>query len=238
MCPDPRDEHSGIDASACSSSPGNLWPESPEHFQQALYEYWAAIHSFAVDFIRIVARSLGAEETYFDDNITPFSGLSPLFYPPNPEQKANFGRSIHTDYSCESTFSPSFHWAFSSCLLSDRSIGITFINQLSPVSGLEVLAPNGCFVGIPPLPNSLVVNVGDFLERASNDILMSTIHRVVNNRDEKRYSLAYFFDANPDATIEVMECCIDEVRPRKHEPVKAATWQKEFATLPKQLSLT
>ncbi len=92
-------------------------------------------------------------------------------------------------------------------------------------------------MGIPPLPNSLVVNVGDFLERASNDVFKSTIHRVVNSEDEKRYSLAYFFDANPDATIEVMKCCIDEVRPRKYEPVKAATWQKEFSTLPKRLKL-
>ena len=116
-----------------------------------------------------------------------------------------------------------------------RSIGITFINQLSPVSGLEVLDGNGYFVGVPPLPNSLVVNVGDFLERASNDIFKSTIHRVVNSKDEKRYSLAYFFDADPDATIEVIDSCIEEGRPSRYEPVKAETWQREFAARPKKL---
>lgn len=122
----------------------------------------------------------------------------------------------------------SFRWLLSTCLVANRLTGITFINQLSPVSGLEVLDPNGCIARIPPLPNSLVVNVnvGDFLERASNDVFKSTIHRVVNSRDEKSYSLAYFFDADLDAIIEVMESCTDEVRARKYEPVKVATWQK------------
>ena len=129
----------------------------------------------------------------------------------------------------------SFRWLLSTCLVANRLTGITFINQLSPVSGHEVLDPNGCIVRIPPLPNSLVVNVGDFLECASNDVFKSTIHRVVNSRDEKGDSLAYFLDADPDATIEVMESCTDEVRARKYEPVKAATWQNKCATLPKRL---
>lgn len=101
MCPDPRDKQSGIDSSAYSSSPGNLWPKIPEDFQQKLYSYWAAVHRFAVEFIHVVALSLGAEETFFDDKITPFSGLSPLYYPSNPEHTQSMGRSIHTDYSCE-----------------------------------------------------------------------------------------------------------------------------------------
>lgn len=120
----------------------------------------------------------------------------------------------------------------------DRWIGITFINQLSPVSGLEVLDSNGYFVGVPPLANSLVINVGDFLERASNDVFKSTIHRVINSKDEKRYSLAYFFDADPNAIIEVIGSCIEEGRPRRYGVVKAETWQKDFAARPKKLTTT
>ena len=102
MCPDPRDEQAGVDAADYSSSPGNLWPKAPEEFKQTLYDYWAAVHGFAINFIRIVALSLGAEESYFDTKITPFSGLSPLYYPPNSDSRSNMGRSIHTDYSCKS----------------------------------------------------------------------------------------------------------------------------------------
>ena len=105
------------------------------------------------------------------------------------------------------------------------------------MSGLEVLGSNGYFVSVPPVPKSLVVNVGDFLERASNDIFKSTIHRVVNDSNENRYSLAYFFDADPSATIEVIESCIEEGRPRKYEAVKAESWQREFAALPKKVDL-
>jgi isopenicillin N synthase-like dioxygenase len=49
-------------------------------------------------------------------------------------------------------------------------IGFTLVNQLSDVPALEVLNHNGHWVSAPPIPNTFVINVGDFLERATNDL--------------------------------------------------------------------
>lgn len=61
--------------------------------------------------------------------------------------------------------------------------------------GLEVLNKQNQWVGITALPNQLVVNVGDMLQRLTNNVLKSTTHRVVNPPKEKwgtpRYSIPF-----------------------------------------------
>lgn len=47
------------------------------------------------------------------------------------------------------------------------------------VGGLEVQDSQGDFVPASPVPETVVVNIGDLLQRWSNDVLKSTIHRVV-----------------------------------------------------------
>jgi isopenicillin N synthase-like dioxygenase len=55
-----------------------------------------------------------------------------------------------------------------------------FQDPQDTLGGLEVEDPHnpGHFVPAPPVPGSVVFNIGDFLMRWSNDILKSTIHRV------------------------------------------------------------
>lgn len=63
--------------------------------------------------------------------------------------------------------------------------------------GLEVLNKKGEWIGITAIPGSLVVNVGDMLQRLTNGMLKSTTHRVVNPPREKwgtsRYSIPFSF---------------------------------------------
>jgi len=95
--------------------------------------------------------------------------------------------------------------------------------------GLEVLSPKGQFVQATPIPDTIVVNAGDLLQRWSNDIIRSTEHRVVspptapeNDHFPARYSIAYFCNPNWDATIECLDNCSGEVaggKEKKYEPV-------------------
>ena len=59
--------------------------------------------------------------------------------------------------------------------------------------GLEVLNKQNEWIGITAIPGSLVVNVGDMLQRLTNGVMKSTTHRVVNPPKEKwgtsRYSI-------------------------------------------------
>ncbi|KAF8736234.1 hypothetical protein AX14_000673 [Amanita brunnescens Koide BX004] len=78
---------------------------------------------------------------------------------------------------------------------------LTFLFQ-DDIGGLEVEDPHeqGKFVAVPPVPNSVVVNAGDFLRLWSNDTIRSTVHRVVAPPDvatkdgmlPDRYSMPYF----------------------------------------------
>lgn len=71
------------------------------------------------------------------------------------------------------------------------------------VGGLEVLNKNGFYIPAPPIRGTFVVNVGDFLQRISNDVFVSTVHRVRNLSGLERYSMPFFFSFNMDAEVAV-----------------------------------
>lgn len=93
----------------------------------------------------------------------------------------------------------------------------TILNQ-DMTGGLEVLNRNGVYIPAPPIRGTFVVNVGDFLQRVSNDTYVSTVHRVRNTTSEQRYSIPCFISFNMDAEVGVMDCCTSKDRPAKYAP--------------------
>ncbi|RDW63293.1 hypothetical protein BP6252_10838 [Coleophoma cylindrospora] len=182
----------------------NQWPEQPKDFRKVMYEYRSALLEFGIKLMRVIALALGQEETYFD-NLTgvDFAETRALHYP-SQDVPEDVGIGAHADYS----------W-------------FTLVNQLSATPALEVLNQNGHWVSAPPIPNTLVVNVGDFLERASNDYFVSTVHRVVNKTGEERYSIPFFFMGSPDFMIQTVPSCITPERPARYEPINTAEWIRE-----------
>jgi len=168
-----------------------------------MYRYNDACLSFSKFLMRLIALSLSLPEEYFDHMSTfPMSGLRALHYPPQ-EIPTDVGIGAHADYS----------W-------------FTLVNQLSlGIPALEVLNHNGEWITAPPVKGSLVVNVGDFLEMASNGRFVSTVHRVVNATGEERYSIPYFFSPSADVVIDTLPGCKVE----GHEGVRvvAGDWQRE-----------
>ncbi|KIW62937.1 hypothetical protein PV04_09824 [Phialophora macrospora] len=185
--------------------PINQWPAKPENFRSVMYQYHAAVMAFSRQLLHIIALALDVEEEYFDKLTEfPMAGLRPLYYPPQ-ELASDIGIGAHADYS----------W-------------FTVVNQLTDCPALEVLNANGHWVGAPPLKNTLVVNVGDFLERATNEVFVSTVHRVVNKTPgAERYSIPLFFSPSHNAMIDVIPTCWDENRPKMSEPILAGKWQRE-----------
>ncbi|KAK7423517.1 hypothetical protein QQX98_000974 [Neonectria punicea] len=120
------------------------------------------------------------------------------YYPKNTEAKdaiIDVGLGAHTDLQC-----------------------FTFLWQDS-VGGLQVLTNDGQWIKVPPVPDTFVVNIGDFLMRLSNDRFKSTVHRVYNYAAEDRYSMPFFFGFNFDEKCTVLPSCIDEENPAKYEPI-------------------
>ena len=97
--------------------------------------------------------------------------------------------------------------------------------------GLEVLNKQGEWVGITAIPGSLVVNVGDMLQRLTNGVLKSTTHRVVNPPKEKwaspRYSIPFFLHPVGKMPLYALENCISTDRPKGFENITAGAYLEE-----------
>jgi isopenicillin N synthase-like dioxygenase len=98
--------------------------------------------------------------------------------------------------------------------------------------GLEILRRDGRWVPVTSLAGTIVVNVGDMLQRLTNARLVSTTHRVVDppppwNR-RSRHSIPFFLHFNPDVLIRTLPTCIDAQHPdRFPTPIMAHEFLQE-----------
>ncbi len=97
--------------------------------------------------------------------------------------------------------------------------------------GLEILNKKGQWVPVTALPEHIVVNVGDMLERLTNDKLKSTTHRVVNPPQEKwhlpRYSIPFFLHPRSEVSLACLSNCVDADHPKKYQDITAGEFLKE-----------
>jgi len=190
----------------------NQWPEDWPEFKEKLLKYQAQVLTLARALMRTFALGLGAEETYFDEMITaPFASIILQHYPPQqPDGKDPMSLRAHSDFE---TF--------------------TILNQ-DMVGGLEVLNKNAIWVPATPVRGTFVVNVGDFLQRISNDTFVSTIHRVRNLTGELRYSIPFFFSFNMDAEVAVLPSCQSAENPAKYAPRNLHEYTAQRRAIQKQ----
>nr|GAT53058.1 2OG-Fe oxygenase family [Mycena chlorophos] len=173
----------------------NQWPAEADApgFKSTMLQFFNDCHVLHTKVMRAVALGLDLDEAFFEDKIHEQShNLRLLSYPPikrallDGEGQARAG--AHSDYGT-----------------------LTLLFQ-DDVGGLQAQNPHtGQFVPAAPIPGTIVVNVGDLLQRWSNDTLRSTLHRVVappatpvNAHEEitrERKSIAFF--CNPNFTQEI-----------------------------------
>ena len=101
--------------------------------------------------------------------------------------------------------------------------------------GLQARNRNGEWVDVPVVEGALVINIGDFLMRWTNDRWVSNRHRVINppldsEANERRLSLIYFCNCNYDAIIECLPTCHDADHPPKYTPIKTVDYITEKLT--------
>jgi isopenicillin N synthase-like dioxygenase len=179
----------------------NLWPRTAG-FRETALTYFDALWQLALDLHVAIATDLGLSPTYFADKFDrPMATLRLLHYPPRaPDQGDGPGAGEHTDY------------------------GSLTILLTDDVGGLEVRRRDGAWIKAAPIPGAFVCNIGDCLMRWSNDTYVSTPHRVASPPGRDRYSIAFFFDPNPDALIECLPGCSSPGRAPKYAPILAADY--------------
>ncbi len=180
----------------------NLWPARPAAFREETSAYVREMIGLGKLIFRGFALALGLDEVWFDDKINkPMAQLRVIHYPPqgpDPDPKM-IGIGAHTDYEC-----------------------FTILSQSA--AGLQVQNASGEWVAAPPIDGTLLINIGDCMERWTNGQFRSTLHRVINQTGGERYSLAFFYGANYHAVIECLPVCVGDGKPAKHPPVRAGEW--------------
>lgn len=174
----------------------NRWPPL-EGFKTPIQRYHASVMGLAEQLLRAMALSLDLDESAFaEHHRDPICTLRLLHYPARAPDASelSFGAGTHTD------------WGALSLLAQDDA------------GSLEVLDRSGRWIEVPPVEGSFVVNVGDLLALWTNDRYASTPHRVRGVVGRDRYSIACFFDLDPDTTIETLPTCVTADRPARYTP--------------------
>jgi isopenicillin N synthase-like dioxygenase len=179
----------------------NAWPSVPG-FRETLLSYYDACAGLGARLHRAFARDLGLRADFFADKFDrPMATLRLLYYPATPRgAAAPTGAGAHTDYG-------------NLTLLATDNVG-----------GLEVRTRAGQWIEAPVVPGAFIVNIGDCLMRWTNDVYVSTPHRVVNRSARERYSIAFFYDPNPDAMVETIPSCVQEGEVVRYPPILAADY--------------
>ncbi|MCJ1399540.1 hypothetical protein MMC11_002742 [Xylographa trunciseda] len=217
--------------SETNPSQPNIWlPESvlPGYREFMLRFYWE-LNKTAQMILQAIGQGLHLKEGELTNLLRLHPGqnnqLRLLHYPPVPaellENQIMARMPAHTDWS-------------SFTLLFQDDCG-----------GLELEDPRnlGCFIPATPIPNALVLNIGDMFQRISNDTFKSATHRVAlpplqqNRKDganvtRARYSIPYFFAPNDDAVVDCLPSTVREDRPAVYEPIMFkdyGAWRSKYA---------
>ena len=177
----------------------NQWPNLAG-VREPVVGYHRAAMDLGARMLRAMALSLDLDESYFEQFHTdPTCTLRLLHYPPRPDDAGGdtLGTGAHTDWGA-----------------------ITVLAQ-DGAGSLQVRSKDQHWVDVPPASGALVINVGDLLQRWTNDRYVSTMHRVIGVPGKDRYSIACFFDLDHDALIECLPTCTSPESPPRHAPVRA-----------------
>ena len=172
-------------------------------------EAYRAFEKSGTALLRAIALYLGLDEFYFDKYV--FNGnsiLRAIHYPPiTHEPKSAIRAEQHEDINL-----------------------ITLLVGAS-ADGLEILNNQGEWISVTSLPEQIVVNVGDMLQRFTNNRLRSTTHRVVNPKRElwhtSRFSIPFFLHPQSSMSLKCLGSCIDDAHPLQYEDITAGEYLNE-----------
>ena len=194
---------------SADAMPPNLWPEEVPGFRGAVGGLFAGLDALGDRLLRAVARHLKLADDFFvpamqDGN----SVLRLLHYPPLAPDAVGLRAGAHED------------------------INVITLLLGAEEAGLQILDRDGRWLDISPPPGALVVNIGDMLQRLTNDLLPSTTHRVINPAPERRgfarYSTPFFHHFAPDYLIRTLPGCVTPDQPDRYpEPITSHAYLTE-----------
>lgn len=188
--------------------PDNIAVEEIPEFLPLAQELYQSFEQAGGALLRAIALHLDLDESYFDERTENGNSiLRAIHYPPITEEPA-------------------------SAIRAEQHEDINLITLLVGASagGLQIFS-NGEWLPIVPGENEIVINVGDMLQRLTNNYLKSTTHRVVNPPREQwhlpRLSIPFFLHPRMEVDLTCLDQCVTEERPLAYEPITAGEYLNE-----------
>jgi isopenicillin N synthase-like dioxygenase len=189
--------------------PDNVQVGQVNGFNPTFDNAYRAFEKSGKALLQAIALYLGLDEHYFDNYVhNGNSILRAIHYPPiTTEPKSAIRAEQHEDINL-----------------------ITLLVGAS-ADGLEILTKQGEWVPVTSLPDQIVVNVGDMLQRFTNNKLRSTTHRVVNPKRElwhtSRFSIPFFLHPKSSMSLTCLDSCIDDAHPKAYADTTAGEYLDE-----------
>lgn len=189
--------------------PDNVEVSDVLGFNDKFLEAYRAFEKSGGALLSAIAIHLGLGEQYFEEHIHQGNSiLRAIHYPPIlNEPKSAIRAEQHEDINL-----------------------ITLLVGAS-ADGLEILSKENEWLAVKAGPGEIVVNVGDMLQRLTNDRLKSTTHRVVNPPREKwhtsRYSIPFFLHPKSNMSLACLDSCTSELQPKQYEDYTAGEYLDE-----------
>ena len=175
--------------------PDDLWPNSINGFKETALQSIDVADRLTLDILAKFDTILDSGTTLVDAHIEPYNTTRVIHYPamkPTLDRQMRIGE--HSDYGT-----------------------ITLLWQIDSVPGLEVEDLNGKWHPVPYVWNGVVVNIGDLLQRWTNDYFKSTRHRVENSHCHiPRHSMPHFVDPTPGTIVKNLTD-----QPDKYDPIES-----------------
>ncbi|MEP7044791.1 MAG: 2-oxoglutarate and iron-dependent oxygenase domain-containing protein [Dokdonella sp.] len=187
----------------------NLWPSEVPGFREYGYGLFEALDALGSRVLRGLALHIDLAEAWFADKTNIGNSiLRPIHYPPITAPVDSIGSLPNVRAAAH------------------EDINLITLLVGASAQGLEVRSHAGEWVPFTAEADTIVVNIGDMLQRLSNHVYPSTTHRVVNPPGEQasrpRYSVPFFLHPNPDFVIDVLPSCVDAAHPNRYpQPITA-----------------
>ncbi len=179
----------------------NVWPAAMPELKDISLEAFQILEQTGAKMLRGIALHLGLDEYYFDEKVIGGrSILRPIHYYPVDPDKVGENATRAAEHG-----------------------DINFVTLLMGASaaGLQVLRADKKWIDITVVPDALVCNVGDMLDRLTNHRLKSTIHRVImppkDQMHKPRFSMPFFMHAKSDVNLACLDNCVSEAYPKLYE---------------------
>jgi isopenicillin N synthase-like dioxygenase len=183
---------------AGDAMPPNIWPVRPAGFREVFAQLYAEFDRVGAVILSRIARDLGLPDDWFASAIEDGNSILRLLHyrPLAGAPSGAIRAAAHED------------------------INLITLLLGAEEAGLELLTSAGKWISVAPPEGVLVVNIGDMLQRLTNQVLPSTTHRVRNPSGVRagfsRYSMPFFLHPRSDFIIETLPQCVSDQNPDRY----------------------